>query len=73
MNARLFAGRGLTLLQAQYWAGSLAAVFAFVACAVSGELGPALLLVFAAAFGLGHVFGQRTYGKGEWAWTVFIR
>ena len=72
MNARLFAGRGLTLLQAQYWAGSLAAVFAFVACAVSGELGPALLLVFAAAFALGHVFGQRTYGKGEWAWTVFI-
>ena len=44
MNARLFAGRGFTLLQAQRWAGSLATLFAFAACAVSGELGPALLL-----------------------------
>ncbi|MCA1825711.1 MAG: DUF3488 and transglutaminase-like domain-containing protein [Myxococcales bacterium] len=72
MNARLFAGRGLTLLQAQYWAGALAAVFAFLACAVSGELGPGLVLVFVAAFVGGHLYGPRVYGKGEWGWTVFI-
>ena len=69
---KLFSGRGLTLLQAQYWAGSLAALFAFVACAVSGELGGVLLAVFAVAFVAGHVFGPRLYGKGDWAWTAFI-
>lgn len=61
-----------TLLQAQYWAGSLAALFAFVACAVSGELGPSLLLVFAAGFAAGHVYGPRLYGKFEWGWTALI-
>ena len=64
--------KSLTLLQAQFWAGSLAAGAAFAAIAVSGELGPAFVLLFAAAFALGHVYGARFYGKAEWAWTAFI-
>ena len=44
MNQRLFGGRGFTLLQAQHWAGTLAAACAFLGCAVSGEIGPAMLI-----------------------------
>jgi hypothetical protein len=72
VNARLLAGRGFTLVQAQYWAGTLAALFAFVSCAVSGELGPITLLLFTGAFVAGHFLGPRFYGKGEVAWTVLV-
>ena len=73
MNApRLFAGRGLTLMQAQAWAGSLAAVFAFISCAVSGELGPFLLALFPVALIGAQLFGQRLYGRGDWLWTLFL-
>ena len=41
--------RGVTLLRAQEWAGSLALVAGFGAGAVSGELGIGLVLLFAAA------------------------
>jgi len=69
---RLFPGRGITLLQAQRWAGSLAAFFAYLACAVSGELGPALVVLFPVALLGAHFFGERAYGKMEWAWTLFL-
>lgn len=72
MNAPLFAGRGLTLLQAQRQAGSLAALFAFAACAVSGELGPALVVLFPLALVLAHLYGDRAYGRADWAWTLFL-
>jgi transglutaminase-like putative cysteine protease len=69
---RLFPRRGITLLQAQRWAGSLAALFAYLACAVSGELGPALVVLFPVALLGAHFFGERAYGKMEWAWTLFL-
>ena len=68
----MVSARGFTLMQAQYWSGTLAAAFAFLACAVSGELGLPLVLLFAVAAVAGHMFGPRLYGKGEWAWTVFV-
>ena len=69
---RLFAGKGIALLQAQQLAGSLAALSAFLACAVSEEFGPVLLALFPAAIIGAHFLGQRFYGKGNWAWTVFL-
>src|SRR5207244_1255689 len=69
---RLFAGKGIALLQAQQIAGSLAALFAFLACAVSEELGTVLLVLFPLALLGAHFAGQRIYGKAEWLWTTFI-
>jgi transglutaminase-like putative cysteine protease len=69
---KLFAGKGVSLLQAQQLAGSLAALSAFAACAVSEELGPALLVLFPAALIGAHFWGGRFYDKGQWAWTVLI-
>ena len=72
MSPRPFAGRGPTLLQAQHWSGALAALFAFASCAVSGELDPTFLLLFPLALAGAHFFGERAYGKAEWAWTTLI-
>jgi transglutaminase-like putative cysteine protease len=69
---RLFAGRGLTLLSAQRWAGTLAACCAFLACAVSGEMGPAMVALFPLALLGAIVYGDRLYGRGDWVWTVVI-
>jgi transglutaminase-like putative cysteine protease len=69
---RLFAGKGIALLQAQQLAGTLAAVFAFLACAVSDELGVATLVLFPLALVGAQLWGQRFYDKGQWAWTVLI-
>ena len=65
-------GKGLTLLQAQRWAGSLAVLSAFGACAASGELGAPLLLLFPLALAGAHFVGARAAGKAEWAWTAFL-
>ena len=66
------ASRGLTLLSAQGWAGTLAALFAFAACAVSGELGPATLLLFPLALVVAQLWGDRFYDRANWAWTTLI-
>jgi len=50
--------RGATLLQAQRWAGTLTATFAFIACAVSGELGPVTMTLFPVGL-VGSVQRQR--------------
>ena len=63
---------GLTLLEAQRWAGSLATLFAFLACAASGELGPAFLASLPLALAFAQVYGARLDGKREWIWTVFL-
>ncbi|HZX94635.1 MAG TPA: DUF3488 and transglutaminase-like domain-containing protein [Myxococcales bacterium] len=69
---RFFAGHGVTLLQAQRWAGTLTAVFAFLACAVSGELGlPLVALFFVALLGAWFARG-RLYGRGDWMWTAVL-
>ncbi len=68
----LLQGRGPTLLEAQRWSGSLAAAFAFLGCAVSGELGAVLLVVFPLALVGAHLLGDRAYGKADWAWTFFL-
>lgn len=64
--------RGFTLVEAQRAAGSLAASFAFAACAVSGELPMALVVLFPLALALAHRFGEATYGKADWAWTALL-
>ena len=64
--------KGLTLLSAQRWAGTLAALFAFVGCAVSGELGAASLILFPVALVVAHRWGDRFYGRADWAWTTLI-
>src|SRR5439155_21532095 len=64
--------RGVTLLQAQRWSCLLAAVCAYLACAVSGELGPVLLVAFPVAAVLAQLYGERMYGKGDWLWTAFL-
>jgi protein-glutamine gamma-glutamyltransferase len=69
---KLFAGRGLTLLMAQQWAGTLAAVFAFLACAVSGEMGDVLVGLFPAALLGAFLARGRLYGRGEWLWTAVL-
>lgn len=69
---RLFAGRGVTLLQAQRWAGTLTACCAYLSCAVSGELGAGMVLIFPLALAGALAYGDRWYGRGDWAWTTFI-
>ena len=64
--------KGLTLLSAQRWAGSLAALFAFLGCGVSGELGPASLLLFPLALVVAQRYGDRFYDRADWAWTTLI-
>jgi transglutaminase-like putative cysteine protease len=64
--------RSFTLLQAQSWAGSLTAMFAFLSCAVSGELGLPLLLLFPLALVGASLYGDRAYGKLEWVWTTCL-
>jgi transglutaminase-like putative cysteine protease len=64
--------RGPTLLQAQQAAGTLTATFAFAACAVSGELGPALVALFPLALAGSLFFAHRLQGKAEWAWTALL-
>ena len=72
---RVFSSRsrgGITLLQAQNWAGSLAVASAFGACAASGELGWALVAIFPLALIGAHFAQARIAGKAEWAWTAFL-
>ena len=64
--------RGFSLLRAQEWAGSLALAAGFCACAVSGELGVALTLLFPLALAGAALFRERAGGKYQWAWTAFL-
>jgi transglutaminase-like putative cysteine protease len=64
--------KGITLLRAQQWAGSLAVACAFATCAVSGALGVALMLIFPAALVGALFFADRLRGRYEWAWTVLL-
>jgi len=64
--------RGLTLLQAQRWAGTLTAAFGFLACAVSGEMGPAMTAFFPLAVAGAAVAGRRFQGRVQWGWTVLL-
>jgi protein-glutamine gamma-glutamyltransferase len=64
--------RNLTLLQAQQWAGSLTALFAFLSCAVSGELSLPLVALYPVAILGAALYGDRMYGKVEWLWTTFL-
>ena len=71
---KLFAGKGIALIQAQQLSGSLAALCAFLACAVSEEFGPALLLLFPVALVGAHFFA-RSMERDQWvpfAWGGFI-
>jgi hypothetical protein len=74
LSTAVFTSRksGLTLLQAQQWAGSLTVLAAFGACAASGELGPFLMLLFPLGLIGAHFYGARVAGKAEWAWTLFL-
>jgi protein-glutamine gamma-glutamyltransferase len=64
--------RGPTLLQAQRWAGTLTAGFGFLACAVSGEMGPAMTALFPLAAAGSAVAGRRFHGRVQWGWTVLL-
>jgi transglutaminase-like putative cysteine protease len=64
--------RAPTLLQAQRWAGTGAAVFAFVGCAVSGELGSLMVGLFPLGLLLSFLVRDRLRGRGEWAWTALL-
>lgn len=64
--------RGPTLLQAQRWAGTLTAAFGFLACAVSGEMGPAMTALFPLAVAGAAVAGRRFHGRVQWGWTVLL-
>lgn len=61
-----------TLLQAQRWSGTATAVFAFVGCAVSGELGSIMLGFLPIALLLSYLLRERVRGGGEWAWNTFL-
>src|SRR2546428_14026856 len=63
------APRGPTLLQAQRWAGTLTSAFAFLACAVSGEMGPAMTALFPLAVAGSAVAGPRFHGRVQREWT----
>ena len=63
--------RGMTLLDAQRWAGSLALAAAFGTCAVSGELGAGLVLIFFASLVVALIFQPDTR-RYEWAWTALL-
>ena len=64
--------RAPTLLQAQRWAGTLTAFFAFVACAVSGELGAVMVALFPIAVVGASLAGARFHGRAQWAWTLLL-
>ena len=64
--------RGPTLLQAQRWAGTLTAIFAFAACAVSGEMGAVMVALFSLAVVGASFAGARLHGRGQWAWTLLL-
>jgi protein-glutamine gamma-glutamyltransferase len=70
--ASLMPRRNLTLLQAQQWASSLTAFFAFLACAVSGELSAPLVILFPLAMAGAVIFGERAYGKVPFLWTALL-
>jgi len=61
-----------TLLQAQRWAGTLTAIFAFVACAVSGEMGAVMVTLFPLALAGASLGGARFRGRAQWAWTALL-
>jgi len=64
--------RGPTLLQAQRWAGTLTATFAFIACAVSGELGPVTMTLFPVGLVGSVLLARRVEGRAHWAWTAML-
>jgi protein-glutamine gamma-glutamyltransferase len=64
--------RGISLLAAQRWAGSLALAAAFAACAVSGELGIALVALFFAALLAAPLLQRYVAGRHQWAWTALL-
>jgi transglutaminase-like putative cysteine protease len=64
--------RGFTLLQAQQWSGSLTAFFAYLACLVSGELGPTLAALFPIGLLAAPAFAERLHGKLDWVWTAAL-
>ena len=63
--------RGMTLLHAQRWAGSLALAASFAGCAVSGELGNGLVLFFCGAL-VAAMIVQPNARRYEWAWTSLL-
>jgi transglutaminase-like putative cysteine protease len=65
-------GAGLNLLSAQRWAGTLTVAFAFVAAAISGELGAPSLAVFGVALPAAALWGERVAHKFAWAWTTLL-
>src|SRR5712671_4842859 len=62
----------MSLLAAQRWAGSLALAAAFAACAVSGELGTALVVLFPVALLAAPLLRRHVSGRYTWAWTAFL-
>jgi len=64
--------RGTSLLGAQHWAGSLTLAAAFAACAVSGELGATLLVLFPVALLGAPVLQRHLRGRYDWMWTAFL-
>ncbi|HXN83206.1 MAG TPA: hypothetical protein VN883_12060, partial [Myxococcales bacterium] len=65
-------GPGLNLLSAQRWAGTLTVTFAFIAAAISGELGVPLLALFAGALPSAALWGERVAHRFAWAWTTLL-
>jgi hypothetical protein len=65
-------GPGLNLLSAQRWAGTLTVTFAFIAAAISGELGVPLLALFAGALPAAALWGERVAHRFAWAWTTLL-
>ena len=64
--------RAPTLLQAQRWAGTLTALFAFAGCAVSGELGPAMVALFPLALIGSWLAGEKVQARAQWAWSLLL-
>jgi transglutaminase-like putative cysteine protease len=65
-------GPGLNLLSAQRWAGTLTLAFAFLAAAISGELGAPFLALFGAALPAAALWGERVAHRFAWAWTTLL-
>ncbi|HEX9574780.1 MAG TPA: transglutaminaseTgpA domain-containing protein [Myxococcales bacterium] len=64
--------RGTTLLAAQRWAGSLALAAAFAACAVSGEMGAPLVVLFPVALLAAPLLQRHVALRYQWAWTGLL-
>lgn len=69
---RAAAIRAPTLLQAQRWVGTATAALAFTSCAVSGELGPAMLALFPLGLIISLAGGDKLRGRWQWAWSTLL-